>query len=135
MKKILHSGKFLDYDGNTITVTFYEEKHLWVSRTSITAPYTGGEYMIEVWSDVGDAYINDSAVSWIDDPIYQGSYKNSEGHTVCKYLIKIKGRDPDVLIGQTQTTTLSVMVDIHNPEEYNDYDDTLLKKTISITRR
>lgn len=132
MKKILHSGQFLDYDGNIIRITFYQEKHLWVSRTSITTPYTGGEYDVEVWSDVGDAYINDSPVSWIDDPIYQGSYKNSDGHTVYKYKIKIAGRP---LMGHTQATTFNVSVDISNPEEYNDYDDTILTKTITITRQ
>lgn len=131
MKKILHSGQFLDYDGNIIKITFYQEKHLWVSRTSIVAPYTGGEYVVEVWSDAGVAYINDSTVSWIDDPIYQGSYKNSDGHTVYKYKIKIAGRP---LLGNTQTATFNVMVDISNPEEYNDYDDTTLTKTITITR-
>lgn len=136
MKKILHSGQFLDYDGNTIKITFYQEKHLWVSRTAITAPYTGGEYEVEVWSDVGYAYINDSPVSWIKDPIRKGSYKNSEGHTVNKYLIKIEGRDPDVLIGQTVTATLNVSVDISNPEEYNDYDNTRpSNKTITISRQ
>ena len=135
MKKILHSGQFLDYDGNIIRITFYQEKHLWVSRTSITTPYTGGEYDVEVWSDVGDAYINDSPVSWIDDPIYQGSYKNSDGHTVYKYKIKIAGRP---FVGVTQTATFNVGVEITDSEtlnELNEYDDTILTKTITITRK
>lgn len=135
MKKILHSGEFLDHDGNTIKVTFYKEKHLWVSRSYITAPYTGGEYEVEVWSDAGDALIYDSQYDWIDDPIFGGSYKNSDGHTVYKYKIKIAGRP---LVGVTQTATLNVGVEITDSEtlnELNEYDDTILTKTITITRR
>lgn len=135
MKKILHSGEFLDYDGNTIKVTFYKEKHLWVSRSSITAPYTGGEYEVEVWSDAGDALIYDSPVDWIDDPIFQGSYKNGDGHTVYKYKMKIAGRP---FVGVTQTATFNVGVEITDSEtlnELNEYDDTILTKTITITRR
>ena len=134
MKKILHSGEFLDYDGNIIRVTFYKEKHLWVSRSSITAPYTGGEYEVEVWSDVGEALIYDSQYDWIDDPIFQGSYKNSDGHTVYKYLIKIKGRP---FVGTNTTATLNVGVEITDSEtlnELNEYDDTILTKTITITK-
>lgn len=135
MKKTLHSGQFLDYDGNIIKITFYQEKHLWVSRSSITSPYTGGEYEVEVWSDAGDAYINDSPVSWIDDPIFEGSYKNSDGHNVYKYKIKIAGRS---LVGHTQSATFNVSVEITDSEtldELNEYDNTTLNKTITITRQ
>ena len=135
MKKILHSGEFLDYDGNTIRVSFYKEYHLWVSTSVISAPYTGGEYDLEVWSDAGYVKIRDFDADWFSVSRL-GNYKNSEGHTVNKYLIKIEGRDPDVLIGQTVTATLNVSVDVSNPEEYNDYDNTRpSNKTITITRR
>ena len=132
MKKILHSGQFLDYDGNTIKITFYQEKHLWVSRSSITAPYTGGEYEVEVWSDVGDAVIYDSAYDWISDPISGGSYKNSDGHTVYKYKIQITGRD---FVGVSTTGSLNVGVEISDFSQLEGYDREQLTKTITITRR
>ena len=132
MKKILHSGQFIDYDGNTIKITFYQEKHLWVSRTNITAPYTGGEYEVEVWSDVGDALIYDSAYDWISDPISQGSYKNSDGHTVYKYKIQIKGRD---FVGVATTGSLNVGVEIYGVDDWNEWDEHTLNRTITITRR
>lgn len=132
MKKILHSGQFLDYDGNIIKVTFYQEKHLWVSRTSIVAPYTGGEYEVEVWSDVGDAVIYDSQYEWISDPIFQGSYKNSEGHTVYKYKIQIAGRD---FVGVSTTGSLNVGVEEIWTEDHNGWDGEQLTKTITITRK
>ena len=131
MKKILHSGQFLDYDGNTIKITFYQEKHLWVSTTSITAPYTGGEYEVEVWSDVGDAWIADSAYDWISDPISGGRYRNSEGHYVAKYKIVITGRD---YVGGSTTGSLNVYVDINDFGQLEGYDREQLKKTITITR-
>ena len=123
MKNILHSGQFLDYDGNTIKVTFYTQTHLWVSRSSITAPYTGGEYEVEVWSDAGDAEIFDSPVDWIDDPIFQGSYINSDGYRVHQYNIIVSGTP---VAGSIKTGTLNVGVD-GGVGDYN--------KTISITRR
>lgn len=132
MKKILHSGQFTDYDGNTIKITFYQEKHLWVSRTSITAPYTGGEYDVEVWSDAGDAVIYDSTYDWISDPIFQGSYKNSDGHTVYKYKIQIAERD---FVGVSTTGSLNVGVEETWTEDHNEWDGEQLKKTITITRR
>ena len=132
MKKILHSGEFLDYDGNTIRVSFYKEYHLWVSRTSITAPYTGGEYDIEIWSDVGDAWISDSEYGWISDPIFKGSYRNADGHTVYKYTIQIAGRD---FVGVSTTGSLNVGVEISDTDKIEGYDGEQLKKTITITRR
>ena len=132
MKKILHSGQFLDYDGNTIKITFYQEKHLWVSTTSITAPYTGGEYEVEVWSDVGDAWIADSGYDWISDPIFINRYTNSEGHAVYKYKIVITGRD---FVGVSTTGSLNVYVDVDDHGQLEGYDREQLKKTITITRK
>lgn len=131
MKKILHSGEFLDHDGNIIKVTFYQEKHLWVSTTSIVAPYTGGEYIVEVWSDAGDALIYDSTYDWISDPIFQGSYKNSEGHTVYKYKIQISGRP---FVGVATTGSLNVGVEIYGLDDWNEWDEHTLNRTITIRR-
>ena len=49
MKKILHSGEFVNYEGKTIRVSFYIEKHLWVSRSEIEVSALGGTYDVEVW--------------------------------------------------------------------------------------
>lgn len=127
MKKILHSGQFLDYDGNTIKVTFYKEKHLWVSRTSITTPYTGGEYEVEVWSDAGDAVIYDSAYDWISHPTFIESFTRN-GCTVYKYKITVAGRP---LMGYTQTGDLNVGVE--TTTDTTGYEGSL-NKTITITR-
>lgn len=122
MKNILHSGQFLDYDGNTITITFYTQTHLWVSRSSITALHTGGTFAVEVWSDAGDAEIFDSPYDWIE-PIQTGSYINSDGYRVHQYNIIVSGTP---VAGSIKTGTLNVGVD-GGVGDYN--------KTISITRR
>lgn len=128
MKKILHSGQFLDYDGNTIKVTFYKEKHLWVSRTSIASGIDGGEYMIEVWSDLGDAEIYDSEYDWIE-PISAGNYKNKDGHTVYRYNIQIASRP---LFSAPRTGELGVGVEV--TESTEGYDGERLRKTITISQ-
>jgi hypothetical protein len=146
MKKILHSGQFLDYDGNIIKITFYQEKHLWVSTTSITAPYTGGEYEFEVWSDYGLAMLRDGE----DEKFYDGvdangkpktwatiegikTYTNNEGHTVNKYKVIIKSNGEGVLIGSSRSGKLTIVVkDLYGT---NGYDGEPVSKTITITRR
>lgn len=143
MKKILHSGQFLDYDGNIIRITFYQEKHLWVSRTNITAPYTGGEYEFEVWSDCGLAMLRDGE----DDKFYDGvdaegnpiywatidikkTYTNDEGHTVNRYSLTIK--DNKTLIGSSRRAELTITVeDTYDTDGYEGD----LTKTITISRQ
>lgn len=131
MKKILHSGEFLDYDGNTIRVSFYDEKHLWVSKTSITTSRDGGDYIVEVWSDAGDAEIYDSQYNWISDPIFIESYRNSEGHRVYKYGIKISAKPG---IQPQRNGSLNVGVEITGDININEYDENDLHKTITITQ-
>lgn len=134
MKKILHSGQFIDYDGNTIKITFYQEKHLWVSTSVISAPYTGGEYDLEVWSDAGYVDIRDFDADWFSVRSL-GNYKNSEGHTVDKYRIIITGRDPSVLIGTELTAELTFFLEAqYDGVDLKDYDG-YLSRTISVIRR
>lgn len=122
MKKILHSGEFLDHDGNTIRVTFYTQNNLWISKSVIITPPTGGTYSVEVWSDAGDAEIFDSPYDWIE-PIQTGSYINKDGYSVYQYNIIVSGRSE---LGEERTVTLNVGVD-GGVGDYN--------KTITITRR
>lgn len=138
MKKILHSGEFLDYDGNTIKITFYQEKHLWVSRSSITAPYTGGEYDIDIWTDVeeGEPYLRDGDgedyADWLSISRVE-SYTTKDGYTAAKYRLTVIGRKPDSLIGGTKTGTLTFIIeDAGYPDGY---EGEPLTKTITITRR
>jgi hypothetical protein len=56
IKNILHSGDFLDYDGNTIRVTFETRKEInsyitidGISKNTIAAPAKGGTYMVQFW--------------------------------------------------------------------------------------
>lgn len=131
MKKVLHSGEFLDHDGNTIRVTFYEEKHLWVSLSSITSPFTGGDYEVEVWSDAGEAEIYGSPIDWLTIS-FIGSYRNKEGHNVYKYKFSITGRPQ---FGTSQTVYVNAGVQIEDVGQFEGYDDKTLTKTITITRQ
>lgn len=134
MKKILHSGQFLDYDGNIIKVSFYKEKHLWVSRTSITTPYTGGEYEVEVWSDAGEAIIYERDYDWVELES-NGSYRNKDGHSVYKYIFRVASNNG----GPSRTATFSVGVETNWNSEvdgnWSDWDTTIFDETITITRR
>lgn len=134
MKKILHSGEFLDYDGNTIRVSFYKEYHLWVSTSVISAPYTGGEYDLEVWSDAGYVKIRDFVADWFSVRSL-GDYKNDEGLTVSKYRIIITGRPPEVLVGTKLTAELTFFLEAqYDGIDLNDYDG-YLSRSISVIRR
>ena len=121
MKKILHSGEFLDYDGNTIRVTFYTETHLWVSKTTIGVPYTGGDITVEVWSDAGRAYIKSKSADWVSHSV-SSYYTTKDGYQATRYKVSVQGRE---FMGvPNQKATLDVGVN----------NDSSLTKTITITR-
>lgn len=134
MKKILHSGQFLDYDGNTIKVTFYKEKHLWISKRSIVSPASGGEFEVEVWSDAGDAIIYERDYDWVE-LVSNGAYRNTEGYIVYKYIFRVARNNG----GPSRTETFSVGVETNwNSEvdgDWNDWDSHIFDETITITRR
>lgn len=127
MKKILHSGDFLDYDGNTIKITFYNEKHLWVSITRLSVPISGGSYIIEVWSDAGDAYISNSEYDWIINPTFLNSYTNIDGQTVKRYRIDVSGRHT-----MTAPRTGFLYAQVNYTEDMSEYEGAYLNKTITI---
>lgn len=129
MKKILHSGDFLDYNGNTIRVSFYEEKHLWISRKNlIDLPQAGCELEVEVWSDAGTANIVSTPTSWINiTPITR--YNNKDGYITTKYKIVITSRTTG-LTGRT--ASLKVSVSLNAGEDFSGYDTTKLSDTITI---
>jgi hypothetical protein len=137
MKKILHSGQFLDYDGNIIKVSFYKEKHLWISRRSITSPGSGGDFEVEVWSDAGEAIIYERDYDWVE-LISSGSYRNKDGQTVYKYIFRVASNN-GVLIGSARTGTFSVGVETNWNSEvdgnWSDWDTTIFDETITISRQ
>lgn len=134
MKKILHSGQFLDYDGNTIKVTFYKEKHLWISKRSIVSPASGGEFEVEVWSDAGDAIIYERDYDWVE-LVSNGAYRNNEGHSVYKYIFKVAKNNSE----PSRTATFGVGVETNWNSEvdgnWSDWDTTIFDETITITRK
>lgn len=63
--KTLHSGEFLDYEGNIIRVTFTEDRELgiFLSPATVDVGKDGGEFIINVEDEkisgtsvMGDAY-------------------------------------------------------------------------------
>jgi hypothetical protein len=107
-----------------------------VSTTSITAPYTGGEYEFEVWSDYGLAMLRDGEdekyTEWATIEHIK-NYTNNEGHTVNKYKVIIKSNGEGVLIGSSRSGKLTIVVkDLYGT---NGYDGEPVSKTITITRR
>jgi hypothetical protein len=127
MKKILHSGEFVNYEGKTIRVSFYIEKHLWVSVSEIEVSALGGTYEVEVWSDAGDALIYDSQESWIG--LYSnGMYVNNEGHNVYKYKITVKRNSVGIGGTNPRTGVLNVGVELYyDIASDTEYEDTLTR--------
>jgi hypothetical protein len=127
MKKILHSGEFVNYEGKTIRVSFYIEKHLWVSVSEIEVSALGGTYEVEVWSDAGDALIYDSQESWIGLSS-NGMYVNNEGHNVYKYKITVKRNSVGIGGTNPRTGVLNVGVELYyDIASDTEYEDTLTR--------
>ena len=126
MKKILHSGRFLDHDNNMIRITFYKEKHIYTSISNITAPAIGGSYEVEVWSDAGVARIT-SAYDWITFSLLN-RYTNNFGNVVYKYKITVNSRK--LSDSRTGELTVSVIPDASITADYEGQ----LTKTITITQ-
>jgi hypothetical protein len=127
MKKILHSGEFVNYEGKTIRVSFYIEKHLWVSVSEIEVSALGGTYEVEVWSDAGDALIYNSQESWIGLSS-NGMYVNNEGHNVYKYKITVKRNSVGIGGTNPRTGVLNVGVELYyDIASDTEYEDTLTR--------
>lgn len=67
VESLLHSGSFLDKDGNKITVSFYNRIDLNVIPESGYSglPRTGTMVDISIWSRDGDAKMWDPPCDWI----------------------------------------------------------------------
>lgn len=61
---LLHSGEFVDYNGNTITVEFFKKIDLNANPTSLSFPYIASDRYLTIWSRDGDAKLYDPLVDW-----------------------------------------------------------------------
>lgn len=61
---LLHSGEFVDYDGNIITIEFFKRTDINASPASLSYSDAGGFRTLTIWSRDGDAYIADPQVDW-----------------------------------------------------------------------
>lgn len=60
----LHSGSFVDYDGNEITISFYKKTDINALPSTLSYSDAGGTRTLTIWSTDGDAYIADPQVDW-----------------------------------------------------------------------
>lgn len=130
VREILHSGDFLDYDGNTIRVKFehYKDIHLNINTTELVAPANGGEYIIEVWvNDNSEEYKYTTFVpggdefdswKWIEmSIIFNEDYVNDEGYTVTKYKLTVKAKtDSTMRKGTAEIAVSGYSDDLTYPE-------------------
>lgn len=132
MKRVLHSGEFLDYDGNTIRVTFYNEKHLWVSPTQFTdLPKKGCSIDVDVWSDAGGGTFNTSNTSsWVKIETISKVGKNRYGYDVFRLRFTVSENKSS----WTRTGNISITFSPNNLENKSEYDSTSLTKIITITQ-
>lgn len=131
VREILHSGDFLDYDGNTIRVKFehYKDIHLNINTTELLIPAIGGEYIIEVWvNDNSKEYKYTTFVpgadefismNWISlSVIFNEDYVNDEGYTVTKYKLKVNEKRGDTMRKGTAEITVSGYSDVSTYPEF-----------------
>lgn len=130
VREILHSGDFLDYDGNTIRVKFehYKDIHLNINTTELIVPTNGGEYIIEVWvNDNSKSYTYGTAVvddefhsyKWIAlNRIFNEVYINDEGYTVTKFKLTVNAKTDSTTRKGTAEITVSGYSDVSTYPEF-----------------
>ena len=62
---LLHSGEFVDYDGNIVTIEFFKKVDLNTNPSSLTFSDAGGFKSLTIWSRDGDAELYDPQVDWL----------------------------------------------------------------------
>lgn len=128
--KTLHSGEFLDYEGNIIRVTFTEDRELeiFLSPSTVNVGKDGGEFIIEAYINVAGGNISGTSLTgnafrWgvkLQGMFYD-DYVNADGYTVSKYKLTI----PENTSGKARESKGEVGL-IYN------YNGSELKKTITI---
>lgn len=85
-----HSGDFLDYDGNTIRVTFKTDVDFVVSMDTITCGRSGGVYEVTAYVTNSKYTIGHRITSydWSSIELID-NYINSDNHNVYKYKITV----------------------------------------------
>jgi hypothetical protein len=128
--KTLHSGEFLDYEGNIIRVTFTKdtELELFFSQYTVDVGKDGGEFIIETYiNNAGDysfiSSVTGNAFRWgvSFSSMFNDEYVNADGFTVHKYKLTI----PQNTTGKARESKGEVGL------TYN-YNGSELKKTITI---
>ena len=64
--KLVHSGSFRDYEGNTISVQLYRHRDLNASPTSMSFSANGGTLRLAIWPYDGEAILYDTQDNWLD---------------------------------------------------------------------
>ena len=124
--KLLHSGSFTDYEGNTISVQLYRHRDLNASPTSLNFTAIGGIGKLAIWSYDGDAILNDIQYDWLSYRILGKS--QLPGSECYRYYYDIICR-PNT--GTERTGSLTIGLDSVIDDDYT-YLPTI---TIPVTQR
>lgn len=126
----LHSGEFLDYEGNIIRVTFTKDKELgiFLSPSTVDVGKDGGEFIIEAYINVAGETISGTSLTgdayrWgvkLQGMFYD-DYVNADGYTVSKYKLTI----PQNTTGKARESKDDVVFSCN-------YNGILLEKFITI---
>lgn len=122
--KLLHSGSFVDYEGNIINVQLFKHRDLNANPTSLRFNADGETLSFTIWSYDGEAILYDIPDNWLN-------YRNERaeqlpGSEFHKYFYKIIC-DPNT--GAERTSSLSVGL-----ETVIDDDPFRPKLTIPVTQ-
>lgn len=84
-EQLIHSGSFSGYnDDTTISVYFYKRIDISSSTTSISVDNSRHNYIIDIWSKDGEAYVK-SSPNWVT----YGLYDTVEMTGYTKYVYKL----------------------------------------------
>ena len=105
VETLLHSGSFLDRDGNTIKVSFYKRVDINCYPQGYSGiPRTGGSMTLTIWSHVGDAKLWDPQVDWVTFRQLRAEQLPGSDYYKYTYLITVSVNNS----GSARETTLGV---------------------------
>lgn len=102
----LHSGSFLDKEGNEIKITFSRNTVLNAEPSSFTLYSSGGTVELSIWSRTGEAILYDP-IYWVN--YSQNSVENIPGCIYHKYNYNLVVDEN--LSGETRETDLRVGIE------------------------
>lgn len=107
VQTILHSGSFLDKEGNEIKITFSRNTVLNAEPSSFTLYSPGGTVELSIWSRTGEARLQDPPVNWIGFNL--NSVENLPGCIYHKYNYNLIVDEN--LTGENRETDLRVFIE------------------------